>query len=138
LGKHFHVTAFEKLTAEDTEPKVPAKRGRPKGKPSLAVALSHELINSKADKVVKKVLEIALNDAHPKQLDALKMCFDRIAPVSVFEKVAEHQKNKGIEININVVGSPTSIEPLEHIAHAGLKAAEVVDVVAREVKHEES
>lgn len=134
MGKHYHVTAFEKLTPESSTPKVPAKRGRPKGKPSLAVALTHELINSKAEKVVKKVLEIALTDSHPKQMDALKMCFDRLAPVSVFEKVAEHNKNKGIEININVVGSasPTSVT-LEPAPLGGSDGPEVVDVEAREV-----
>lgn len=98
---HYHVPALAKITA--TEPDVPKKRGRPKGKPSLAVALTHELINKKAENVVKKVLAIALDDKHPKQMEALKMCFDRLAPVSVFEKAAEHNKNKGIEININVV-----------------------------------
>lgn len=97
---HYTVPAVKALTEEAP---VPRKRGRPKGKPSLAVALTHELINSKADKVVRKVLSIALDDKHPKQMEALKMCFDRLAPVSVFEKVADHNKNKGIEININVV-----------------------------------
>lgn len=133
MGKHYHVKAFEKLTAE--EPKVPAKRGRPKGKPSLAVALTHELINSKADKVVKKVLAIALDDGHPKQMEALKMCFDRLAPVSVFEKVADAKRNNGIEININMVGpTPTAVVT----APTGHADDSVVDVEAREVGDGES
>lgn len=110
----------------------PKKRGRPKGKPSLAVALTHELINKKAENVVKKVLAIAMDDKHPKQMDALKMCFDRLAPMSVFERAAEAQKSRGIEININVVGSPASTTPAP-VPVVGSVGPEVVDVEAREV-----
>lgn len=117
----YKVAAFKKITADPSVPLVPKKRGRPKGKPSLAVALTHELINKKAENVVKKVLEIALDDKHPKQTEMLKLCFDRLAPMSVFEKAAEHQKNNGIEININVV-APKSAEP----------AVETIEVVAVE------
>lgn len=119
---HYHVPALAKITG--TEVEAPKKRGRPKGKPSLAVALTHELINKKAENVVKKVLAIALDDKHPKQMEALKMCFDRLAPVSVFEKAAEHQKNKGIEININVV------QPGNGPAQT---ASDVIEVQAKEV-----
>lgn len=131
-GKHFHVAAVSTIT----DP--PKKRGpgRPKGKPSLAVALTHELINKKAENVVKKVLQIALDDAHPKQMEALKMCFDRLAPVSVFEKVAEHNKTKGIEININLVGG-SDAPPSTPLASPGVGPTgdeSVIDVVAREVK----
>ena len=117
----------------------PKKRGRPKGKPSLAVALTHELINKKAENVVKKVLQIALDDKHPKQLEALKMCFDRLAPMSVFERAAEHQKNKGIEININVV-SPTgnTSGTLGTAPLVGVAADTVIDVEATEVTRVES
>lgn len=132
MGKHYHVAAFGKITGEEVAPTVKKKVGRPKGKPSLAVALTHELINSKADKVVRKVLEIALNDEHPKQLEALKMCFERLAPVSVFEKAAEHQKNRGIEININLVGETAGPTPTL-LTGADVPQADVVDVEAREV-----
>lgn len=120
---HYHVPALAKITGELEAPK---KRGRPKGKPSLAVALTHELINKKAENVVKKVLAIALDDKHPKQMEALKMCFDRLAPVSVFEKAAEHNKNKGIEININVV-QPTAAGGGDGALH------DVVEIQAKEV-----
>lgn len=115
----------------------PKKRGRPKGKPSLAVALTHELINKKAENVVKKVLAIALDDKHPKQMDALKMCFDRLAPMSVFERAAEAKRNTGIEININVVGgtdgstSISSVQPPSLVD--GKVDNEVIDVQATEV-----
>jgi hypothetical protein len=122
----YKVAAFKKIT--HTEPPVPKKRGRPKGKPSLAVALTHELINKKAETVVKKVLEIALNDGHPKQTEMLKLCFDRLAPMSVFEKAAEHQKNSGIEININVVAPKPEAAVAEVIEVVAVERAERADV----------
>lgn len=127
---HFVTSAVKEIVTP-----APKKRGRPKGKPSLAIALTHELINKKAENVVKKVLAIALDDKHPKQMEALKMCFDRLAPVSVFERAAEAKKNAGIEININVVGgtvgpASTTPAPAPMPGNVGL---EVVDVEAREV-----
>lgn len=120
----------------------PKKRGRPKGKPSLAVALTHELINKKAENVVKKVLAIALDDKHPKQMEALKMCFDRLAPVSVFERAAEAKRNTGIEININVVGGTDGSTPMLAVkppaSDAGKADSEVIDVQATEVTREQS
>ena len=127
---HYTTTAVKEIV--DPAPK---KRGRPKGKPSLAVALTHELINKKAENVVRKVLAIALDDKHPKQMEALKMCFDRLAPVSVFERAAEANKNKGIEININVV-SPNGNTPTAVSVSPSLddgRSGEVVDVEAKEV-----
>jgi leucyl-tRNA synthetase len=134
------VTHYVSAAVKEVLSPAPKKRGRPKGKPSLAVALTHELINKKAENVVKKVLQIALDDKHPKQLDALKMCFDRLAPMSVFERAAEHQKNKGIEININVV-SPngnTATPVIVATPSDGGGRDEVVDVEATEVTREQS
>lgn len=130
------VTHYVSAAVREVLDPAPKKRGRPKGKPSLAVALTHELINKKAENVVKKVLQIALDDKHPKQLDALKMCFDRLAPMSVFERAAEHNKNKGIEININVVGADgnTSISAIQPpVLVTGKVDSEVIDVEATEV-----
>jgi hypothetical protein len=123
----YKVAAFHKITSDPSVPAPAKKRGRPKGKPSLAVALTHELINKKAESVVKKVLEIALHDGHPKQAEMLKLCFDRLAPLSVFEKVAEHDKNKGIDITINVVNP---------IPSGVVATADVIDIVAVEKKDE--
>jgi hypothetical protein len=46
------------------------------------------------------VIEIALNDEHPHQLVALKMCLDRTLPVSLFEK----DKSQRSAVTINITG----------------------------------
>jgi hypothetical protein len=55
------------------------------------------------------VIEIALNDEHPHQLVALKMCLDRTLPVSMFEK--DKSQRSAVTINITGLGEePTVIE----------------------------
>jgi hypothetical protein len=56
--------------------------------------------------VAQKVIEIALNDEHPHQLVALKMCLDRTLPVSLFEK--DKSQRSAVTINITGLGQ----EPL--------------------------
>ena len=58
--------------------------------------------------VAQKVLEIALNDEHPHQLVALKMCLDRTLPVSMFEK--DKSQRSAVTINITGLGEPTVID----------------------------
>jgi hypothetical protein len=43
------------------------------------------LSDHNASSVLQKVLSIAYNDEHPGQMTALKMCFDRMLPQSMFE-----------------------------------------------------
>jgi hypothetical protein len=49
--------------------------------------------------MINKVVEIAMTDGHPGQMAAMKMCLDRVMPVSMFEKDATGS-SKGITINI--------------------------------------
>jgi hypothetical protein len=59
--------------------------------------------------VAQKVIEIALNDDHPHQLVALKMCLDRTLPVSLFEK--DKSQRSAVTINITGLGQePTIID----------------------------
>jgi hypothetical protein len=95
-------------------------RGRPKGAvkmtmeryaanpPTLLPKTDHArlkelkdiLIKSGGKHVVEKVIQIALNDNHPGQMAALKMCIDRTLPTSMFEK----DKNQRSAINITITG----------------------------------
>lgn len=43
------------------------------------------LLENESDNVIKKMIEVALTDGHPVQGAALKMCVDRMLPVSEFE-----------------------------------------------------
>ena len=60
------------------------------------------LINSAGANVVQKTVEIALNDEHPAQMAALKLCMDRMLPVSLFEK--EGKQRSAVNITISGIG----------------------------------
>jgi hypothetical protein len=113
------------------------KVGRPKGvkkltiqrwaaNPSLSLPktdhqrikeLKDLMINSGGRDVAQKVIEIALNDDHPGQMAALKMCLDRTLPITLFDKEAK-QRN-AVTINITGIGE---------INHAQTIDAEDVEV----------
>lgn len=62
--------------------------------------LKKMLIEGQGEQVVQKVLDIALEDGHPGQMAALKMCMDRALPASMFEKTAAQRS----AINITITG----------------------------------
>jgi len=103
-------------------------RGRPKGSvkmtiqrfadnpPAVLPKTDHQrlkelkelMIRSGGKDVAQKVIEIALNDDHPHQLVALKMCLDRTLPVSMFEK--DKTQRSAVSITITGLGEPTVID----------------------------
>jgi len=116
-----------------TSPNEPAKpkRGRPKGSGKMTIQkyaanppslpktdyqrikeLRELMIHSGGKDVANKVIQIALNDEHPGQMAALKMCLDRTLPVSMFEK-DKHQRS-AVTINITGLGQePTVLEAID-------------------------
>ena len=109
-------------------------RGRPKGSvkmtiqrfadnpPAVLPKTDHQrlkelkelMIRSGGKDVAQKVIEIALNDDHPHQLVALKMCLDRTLPISMFEK--DKSQRSAVSITITGIGGePTIINPEEPI-----------------------
>lgn len=105
------------------ESKKPGKRGkvgRPIGEAGRIEELKARLLATTGNKVINKIVEIAMSDGHPVQGAALKMCMDRVLPVSLFEK----DKNSGrsaVTINITGIGE-VKAEPVEVIE------AEITDV----------
>ena len=103
------------------------KRGRPPGSvkmtiqryatnpPAILPKTDHQrikelkelMIRSGGKDVAEKVIQIALNDEHPGQMAALKMCLDRTLPISMFEK-DKHQRS-AVTINITGLGQPAII-----------------------------
>lgn len=81
--------------------KKPGKVGRPAGDAARIAEFKARLLSTTGDKVIQKVLDVALNDEHPGQMAALKMCMDRMLPLSIFEKEA---KKGGNAITINITG----------------------------------
>lgn len=71
--------------------------------------LKDMLLKSGGKNVVQKVIDIALDDGHPGQMAALKMCMDRTLPTSLFDK--EKGQRSAVTINITGIGdAPTIIE----------------------------
>ena len=125
---------IEQIDSIQDEPQLEKKKaGRPKGiyglkrqiqeyarNPDLALPktdnqrikdLKDMLIKSSGKDVVEKMISIALNDNHPAQMAAIKMCVDRTLPVSMFEK--DKSQRSAVTINITGIGAPatTVIEP---------------------------
>lgn len=68
------------------------------------------LSDPRATKVIRKTFEIAMDDDHPGQMAALKMCADRILPVSLFEPKKGGNRT-AVQINITGIGeSPITID----------------------------
>jgi hypothetical protein len=108
------------------------KKGRPKGSGKLTMAkyadakplallpktenqrvkeLKELLINSAGVNVVQKTVQIALDDDHPAQMAALKLCMDRMLPVTLFEK--EGKQRSAITINITGIGEITQAQTID-------------------------
>ena len=107
-------------------------KGRPKGSGKLTMAkfadakplamlpktenqrvkeLKELLINSAGVNVVQKTVQIALDDDHPAQMAALKLCMDRMLPVTLFEK--EGKQRSAITINITGIGEITQAQTID-------------------------
>lgn len=75
--------------------------------------LKELMIRSGGKDVAEKVIQIALNDEHPGQMAALKMCMDRTLPVSMFEK--DKSQRSAVTINITGLGETPQIINQEDI-----------------------
>ena len=100
----------------------PGKVGRPQGDNGRIQELKARLLATTGDKVINKIVSIAMDDSHAGQMAALKMCMDRVLPTSLFEKDAKGQRNA---VTINITG----------IGDAKVEAAEIVDVEVTDVKY---
>lgn len=113
-----------------TQEQQPAQRkaGRPKGAKNKAMTIQRYadnppaviaktdyarqkelrdlLLRSAGKDVTQKVIQIALNDDHPGQMAAIKMCMDRTLPVSMFEK----DKGQRSAVTINITGIGVDID----------------------------
>ena len=88
--------------------KHPGKVGRPAGDGARIAELKARLLSTTGDKVINKIVSIAMDDEHQGQMAALKMCLDRMLPLSLFEKDAKRGSN-AITINITGVGDTTIV-----------------------------
>lgn len=61
------------------------------------------------ESVIRKVIDIARNDEHPGQMAAIKLCMDRLLPVSLFEEKSSHDRPV-ISITISGIGDEKTVE----------------------------
>jgi len=140
VGRYLWYTPYTKkvkmetLQERDKVEQLKRGRGRPKGSVKMTIQrfadnppmvlpktdhqrlkeLKELMIRSGGKDVAQKVIEIALNDEHPHQLVALKMCLDRTLPVSMFEK--DKSQRSAVTINITGLGQePTILEQPEDV-----------------------
>jgi len=59
--------------------------------------------------VIDKIIHIALDDEHPGQMAALKMCMDRVLPMSFFDKDKTNNGKSNVSITITGVAGETTI-----------------------------
>ena len=141
------IEQIDSIQDEAPQPQLDKKKaGRPKGiyglkrqiqeyarNPDLALPktdsqrikdLKDMLIKSSGKDVVEKMISIALNDNHPAQMAAIKMCVDRTLPVSMFEK--DKSQRSAVTINITGIGAPTVVA-----SDANAPDADIVDIEAK-------
>jgi|TARA_R110000803_G_scaffold50483_4_gene104689 hypothetical protein len=92
-------------------------RGRPPGDAARINEFKARLLATAGDKVITKIIHISQDDEHPGQMAALKMCMDRVLPMSHFEKDKNGGGRSQVSITITGVGGDTTIvgseEPLD-------------------------
>lgn len=78
-------------------------RGRPPGEAARIREFHARLLTTKGDTIIETIIKKALDPTDKDQAAMLKMCADRLLPLSYFEK-DKTGGNKGITINISGVG----------------------------------
>ena len=91
------------------------KVGRPVGDAGRIKEFKARLLATSGDKVITKIIEVAMDDNHSGQLAALKMCMDRVLPLSYFEKEKGASGTPQISINIGGLTDKVNIEGKEKI-----------------------
>ena len=78
-------------------------RGRPPGEAARIREFHARLLTTKGDHIIETIIKKALDPTDKDQAAMLKMCADRLLPLSYFEKSKEPGKS-GIVINISGIG----------------------------------
>ena len=60
--------------------------------------------------MVEKSIDIAMDDSHPGQMQAMKMIMDRALPVRGFDMERQHAEKGGITINITGLNQEKEVE----------------------------
>jgi len=75
--------------------------GRPPGEAARIREFHARLLTTKGDTIIQTIINKALDPTDKDQAAMLKMCADRLLPLSYFEKHGAGQSKAGITINIS-------------------------------------
>jgi hypothetical protein len=96
--------------------------GRPPGEAARIKEFYARLLSTSGEKVIETVLRKAMDDEDKDQVACLKMCMDRLLPVSHFEKQSAGRSN-AIQVQFVTTGTPQiATQDLEQINY------EVIDM----------
>ena len=109
------------------------KVGRPAGDAARINEFKARLLATSGDAVINKIISIAQNDEHPGQMAALKMCMDRVLPLSYFEKDKATGGRSAVSITITGIGGDTTI-----VGGEETEQDDVIDVEYSEVRKDEA
>ena len=91
--------------------------GRPPGEAARIKEFYARLLSTSGEKVIETVIRKAMDDQDKDQVACLKMCMDRLLPVSHFEKQGQGRSN-AIQVQIVTTGSPqiaqSSVEQIDY------------------------
>ena len=87
--------------------------GRPKGDNSRIQEFKARLMGTAGDKIMTTLINKALNDEDKDQMAALKLCVDRLLPMSAFEAKKNQGQSAAITINISGMNEPEIINPVD-------------------------
>lgn len=81
----------------------------PAGQKQRMIALREKLLSEgNTETVLRKIIQIIKDDEHPAQAAMLKLCADRMMPVSMFEDKKDGSRT-AITINISGIGEDTGV-----------------------------
>ena len=81
--------------------------GRPAGDTSRINEFKARLLGTSGEKVISTIIRKALDDNDKDQAAMLKMCMDRILPMSAFEAAKDKSQVPSISISITGLNQPT-------------------------------
>jgi hypothetical protein len=83
-------------------------RGRPAGDAARIAEFKARLLGTAGDKIIRTLIEKALDPDDKDQIAALKMCVDRVLPLSAFD--ASKQSGGTPQISINITGLTGTVD----------------------------
>lgn len=91
-----------------------AEIGTPSGNKIRMQEFKDKLLTAvNGNKIIEKTIQIAMDDDHPGQTTALKMCMDRFLPTSMFEEKKDGSRT-AINITISGIGDTVIGETIEN------------------------